>query len=172
MLKAYLSASPQGEVADVAMAHLAVAHLGLGQLDDAWKIVAELAERFPRTKILGPTRLRLAEAELAAHRADRACEQFRIVAGVDRSNGELPAASDAGKSNDSAEQSLRIRALAGLGKSLWELGKPAEAATAFATVTRVGHRTIQSLPRSHWRMVAHSRPASSQMRPRRPIPLS
>jgi TolA-binding protein len=32
---------------------------------------------------------------------------------------------------------LRIQALAGLGKSLWELGKPAEAATAFATLLRL-----------------------------------
>jgi TolA-binding protein len=134
MLTAYLSASPRGEVADVAMAHLAVAHLGLGQLDLASKAVVELAERFPRTKLLGPTRLRLAEAELAAHRADLACEHFRNVAGLEPSNGQLPAASDAGKQNDSTEPSLRIRALAGLGKSLWELGKPAEAARAFATL--------------------------------------
>jgi len=134
MLAAYLSASPTGDVADVAMAHLAVAQLGLGQLDDAGKTVSKLAEQFPSTKVLGPTRLRLAEAELAAHRADRAHENFRRVAGFDPSNSALPAASDSGRTNDSAEESLRIRALAGLGKSLWELGKPAEAATAFATL--------------------------------------
>jgi cellulose synthase operon protein C len=134
MLEAYLTANPQGDVADVAMAHLAVAQLALDKRDDAGKTVANLAQRFPHTKILGPTRLRLAEAELAAHRADRACEQFQIVAGVDSSNHELPATSDTGKSNDLTEPSLRIRALAGLGKSLWELGKPAEAATAFAMV--------------------------------------
>ena len=134
LLKAYLSASPQGDVADVAMAHLAVAYVGLGRLDDASKTVLELAERFPPTKLLGPTRLRLAEAELTAHRADRACEQFRIVAGLYPSNGEHSAVSTAEKPNDSTEQALRIRALAGLGKSLWDLGKPAEAATAFAAL--------------------------------------
>jgi cellulose synthase operon protein C len=134
LLKAYLSASPQGEVADVAMAHVAVAQLGLGQLDDAAKTVDSLAARFPRTKVLAPTRLRLAEAELTAHRPEPACEQFRIVAGIDRSNGELPGKSDSPKSNDANEPSIQIRALAGLGKSLWELGKPAEAAAAFAAL--------------------------------------
>ena len=134
LLTAYLSASPQGEVADVAMAHVAVAQLGLGQLDDAEKTVTSLAVRFPRTKVLAPTRLRLAEAELAAHRPDRACEQFRIVAGVERSIGKVPGTSDARKTNDSSETSLQIRALAGLGKSLWELGEPAEAAAAFAAL--------------------------------------
>ena len=68
-------------MADFALAHLAVARLGLGQLDEAWKTMADLAERFPRSQALAPTRLRLAEAALAAHQADRAAEQFRLVAG-------------------------------------------------------------------------------------------
>ena len=120
------------------MAHVAVARLGLGQLDDAEKTVTSLAERFPRTKVLAPTRLRLAEAELAAHRPDRACEQFRIVAGVERSIGEVPGMSDARKTNDSNETSLQIRALAGLGKSLWELGRAGRSGRGVCRVAREG----------------------------------
>ena len=80
-LEAYLAANPKGDVADFALAHLAVARLGLGQLDDAWKTLASLSARFPRSRSLAPTRLRLAEAALAAHQAERAAEQFRLVAG-------------------------------------------------------------------------------------------
>jgi cellulose synthase operon protein C len=132
-LEAYLAANPKGDVADFALAHLAVARLGLGQLDEAWKTMADLAERFPRSRSLAPTRLRLGEAALAAHQAERAAGQFRLVAG-DGTRSDERRKSPGSKSNDPAEPSLRIRALTGLGKALRELGKPAEAAEAFAAV--------------------------------------
>jgi TolA-binding protein len=130
-LEAYLAASPQGDVADVALAHLAVAQLGLGRIDDAWKELASLAERFPQSRALAPTRLRLAEAALAANQAERAAEQFRLAAGVATAPNERLRASG-GETNDPTERGLRIRALAGLGRSLWKLGKPADAAATFA----------------------------------------
>jgi TolA-binding protein len=132
-LQQYLAANPRGDVADFAIAHLAIARLGLGRLDDAWTNLADLAERFPASKALPATRLRLAEAALAAHRADRGAEQLRLVAGTDGARSESAEAVPA-KGAAAAETALRIRALAGLGRALWELGKPAEAASAFAKV--------------------------------------
>jgi len=130
-LENYLAANPQGDVADYALAHLAMARLGLGQPDDAWQTLAKLAARFPRSQALNATRLRLAEAALAAHHPDRAAEQFRLVAGGGSS--KEPARPSAGKQNAATEPALRIRAWAGLGTALWQLGKPAEAASAFAS---------------------------------------
>ena len=133
LLEAYLAANPRGDVADVALAHVVVARLGLGELDQAWTTLAALAERFPRSRSLARTRLRLAEAALGAHQAERAAEQFRLVAGEGKASND-PAESPGKKSNEPTEPAIRARALAGLGKSLRELGKPAEAATAFATM--------------------------------------
>jgi TolA-binding protein len=132
-LEQYLAANPNGDVADFAMAHLAMARLGLGKLDDAWTILARLSERFPRSKALAPTRLRLAETALAAGRADKAAEQFRLVAGGETAPSE-PAPAGTAKRADSGSPALRVRALAGLGRALWELGEPKEAASAFAAV--------------------------------------
>ena len=131
-LEQYVAANPQGDVADFALAHLAMARLGLGQLDGAWKTLPASPNRFPRSKALTPTRLRLAEAALAAHQAGRAAEQFRLVARPETASDNL-AKPSAGKPGDATDPSLRMRALVGLGKALWELGKPADAAAAFAT---------------------------------------
>ena len=132
-LEAYLAANPKGDVADFALAHLAVARLGLGQLDLAWKTMATLADRFPKSRALAPTRLRLGEAALAADQAERAAEQFRLVAD-DGTLPNEPRKSPGTKSNDATEPALRVRALTGLGKALRALGKPADAAAAFAAV--------------------------------------
>jgi cellulose synthase operon protein C len=130
-LEQYVAANPQGDVADFALAHLAMARLGLGQLNEAWKTLGTLSDRFPRSKALPATRLRLAEAALAAHQADRAAEQFRLVARpAPAVNAAAPL--DAGTPGDATDPSLRVRARFGLGKALWELGKPADAATEFA----------------------------------------
>jgi cellulose synthase operon protein C len=130
-LNHYLSANPGGGVADYALAHLATAQLGLGQIADAWTTVAQLADRFPRSKALPSTRLRLGEAALDADQADRAAEQFRLVLGPDP--GGRGSASGSNKSTSGAiDQSIRPRAQAGLGRALWKLGKPADAATVFA----------------------------------------
>jgi TolA-binding protein len=114
-LEKYLADKPDGDVADYAWALLAQARLELGQPDAAEKALAQLAARFPRSKALAPTRLRLAEAAVAAKQHDRAAALFTQVA-----QGDDPA--------------LTARSLSGLGWALLEAGKPAEAATAFANL--------------------------------------
>jgi cellulose synthase operon protein C len=109
----YLDGKPDGEVADYALAHLVQAHLELGQPDAAEESLARLADRFPASKALPPTRLRMAEAALGAKRRRRAIELFRLVAAGD-------------------DPSLSARARSGLGWALLEEGEPAEAAAAFA----------------------------------------
>ncbi len=130
-LKAYLKANPEGDVADVALAHLTVAQLGTGALDDAWKTLATLGARYPHSRHLPSTRLRVADAALSAHQADRAAEQFRQVI-ADLDTAKAPPGDRAGKTNESVGRDVRVHALAGLGKCLWALGKPADAAAAFA----------------------------------------
>jgi TolA-binding protein len=128
-LEKYLAKNPQGDVAEFALADLAVAQLGAGRMDDSWKTLANLAARFPQSKALPPARLRLAEAALAAHQASRAAEQFRILAGTSADGGMEPH-DPAAPSSKPADRALKARALAGLGRALRELGKPAEASSA------------------------------------------
>src|SRR5208337_4175716 len=73
-LREYLNANPRGEVADSALANLAIAELGLRHPDEAWKTLIELTDRFPQSKVLAPTRLRVAEAALDASQFARAAE--------------------------------------------------------------------------------------------------
>jgi cellulose synthase operon protein C len=134
LLERYLAAYPRGDVAEFALAHLAVAQLGVGKTDDAWKTLSTLAERYPASKALPRARLRLAEAALAAHHPDRAVEQFRLVADVTSKDQPDRSPTPPDGSKDPIDPSLRIRALSGLGRALTELGKPAEAAEAFARV--------------------------------------
>jgi TolA-binding protein len=126
-LKQYLASSPQAKVADYAMAHLAVAQLGIGRFEDAWQTVIALAERFPRSAALPPTRLRLAETAIANGQGARAAEQFRLIL------APVPQAGDAAGQPRAAvaDPATRGRALVGLGRSLGKLGKPTEAATVF-----------------------------------------
>jgi cellulose synthase operon protein C len=141
-LVAYLAENPKGDVVDFAMAHLASARIGLGQLDEARKLLDMLAERFPRSRAPGPARLRLGEAELAAHHAERAAEQFRLAASTEPALKE-PTRSRAARPVEMADKTLRIRALAGLGGALLELGKPADAASAFQSARELaGHEPI------------------------------
>ena len=114
-LEKYLADKPKGEVADHALARLAQAQAELDRPDEADSALARLAEAFPDSPTLPPTRLRLAEAALAAKRHDRAAELFRLVA-------------------DSPDPAQKARARSGLGWSLLRGGKPAEAAAAFAGV--------------------------------------
>jgi cellulose synthase operon protein C len=118
-LKQYLTVKPQGDVVDFALAQLTEAQLGLGQPDEAFKTLNELAQRFPKSKALAPTRLRLAEAALATHHAEQAAALFQLVA------------------DDPITPSLRIRALTGLGRALAEQGKAAEAASTFAALLKL-----------------------------------
>jgi TolA-binding protein len=132
-LESYLSSNPRGDVAAIAMAHLVSARLALGEDAEAWKVLATLAERFPGSKALATTRLRLAEKALADHKAEQAALQFRLAADLIADTRGAGSGSGA-KSNDSSDRQLQARALTGLGRSLSELGKPAEAAAAFSKV--------------------------------------
>jgi TolA-binding protein len=129
-LDQYLSANANGGVADYALAHRATAQLGLGQVAEAWKTLDQLAERYPRSKALPSTRLRLAEAALDANQATRAAEQFRLLLGLD-SSGRASSAPLANTAAAAIDPPLRLRAQSGLGRALWKLGKPAEAAQLF-----------------------------------------
>jgi TolA-binding protein len=125
-LQHYLENCPQGEVADTALAHLVTAQLGLKQLNDAWNSLSELERRFPRSQVLASCRLRWAEAALQAGEPERAAEQFRLVLS--------PTPDAVKKSTEPAAIAplFEARARVGLGRALWKLGKPADAATQFA----------------------------------------
>jgi cellulose synthase operon protein C len=109
-LEKYLASKADGEVADYALFYLIQARLELGDADAAFKALGQLAEKFPKSKTLAPSRVRVAEAALAAKRYDRAAEQFKLA---------------------TADPAVRGRAHLGLGWSLLDSGKPAEAAHAF-----------------------------------------
>jgi len=130
-LRQYLNANPQGEVADSALAHLATAELGLRHPDEAWKTLIQLADSFPRSNTLAPTRLRVAEAALDTSQFARAAEQFQLI--LNSSSGATGAPGAAGKPAVAPiDAAVLARARVGLGRALWRLGKPAEAATLFA----------------------------------------
>ncbi len=130
-LRQYLNANPRGEVADVALAHLATADLGLGHPDEAWKTLIQLADLFPRSKTVAPTRLRVAEAALDAGQFARAAEQFQLI--LNSASGATGAPAAAGKPAIApVDAAVLARARLGLGRALWRLGKPAQAAPLFA----------------------------------------
>ena len=70
------------------------------------KAMEQLAQRFPKSQALAPTRLRLAEAATSAHEYDRAAELFRLVAAQ-------------------GDPALKVRAQSGLGWALLEGGHAA-----------------------------------------------
>ena len=128
-LRQYLNANPRGEVADSALAHLATAELGLRHPDEAWKTLIQLADSFPRSKTLAPTRLRVAEAALDAGEFARAAQQFQLILNSSSAPIAEPAA---GKpAVVPVDVVVVARARLGLGRTLWRLGKPAEAAALF-----------------------------------------
>lgn len=132
-LKDYLAANPRGDVADFALADLAIAQLGLGKQSEAWETLEELSGRFPQSKVLPPTRLRLAEAALDAGQAGRAIDQFRLVLGLTPGGKEDTSGAPISEPGTTQiDAPVRLRAWAGLGRALWKLGKPAEAADVFA----------------------------------------
>ncbi len=112
-LQKYLAEKPGGEVAAPALARIALAQAALGQPDEASATLARLADGFPDSPALPPTRVRLAETALAAKQYDRAAGLFR------------PAA-------EGTDPTIKGRALSGLGWALLQGGHPAEAAEAFA----------------------------------------
>jgi TolA-binding protein len=119
-LEKYLAAKPRGDVADYAWAHLVLARLELGETDAAIKALGELAERFPKSKALAPSRVRIGEAHLEAERWDHAAEQFRKAVA------------------EAIDSAIAARARIGLGWALLGGGKPAEAAATFEAFAAAG----------------------------------
>ena len=118
-------------MADSALAHLTTAELGLRQTDEAWKTLAQLADRFPGSKTLVPTRLRVAEAALDASQFDHAAEQFQLVLNA-KTNATGGAAAGGKPAAARTDAAILRRGPRRSGPGLWRLGKPAEAATLFA----------------------------------------
>jgi len=114
-LEKYLADKPNGDVADHALARIALAQAALDRPDAAAATLAKLAAAFPASPALPPTRLRLAESALAAKEFDRAAGLFRPA-----SEGPNP--------------TIKGRALSGLGWSLLQGKHPAEAAAAFGAL--------------------------------------
>jgi TolA-binding protein len=112
-LERYLAAKPDGDVADFALAHLVQARLELSEPDAALKALEQLAAKFPKSKALPVSRLRVAEAALVAKQYDRAAEQFTKAEA------------------EAAEPAVRGRAQLGLGWALLDGGRPLDAAHAF-----------------------------------------
>ena len=125
-----------------------------------------LAERFPASRALAPTRLRLAEAALAAHQAERAAEQFRLVAGV---GGKSERASPrVGRQIDRPDGTLAPNS------SAWRAwGSRSGSWASQPTPPRpsrprsIWPRPIRPRRRLRWPRLAHSRPASRSMPPSR-----
>ncbi len=111
-LEKYLANKPDGEVADYALAYLVQSHLVLNEPDAAQKALDRLAEKFPKSKSLAPSRVRVAEAALSAKQYDKAAAQFRKAVG------------------ETTDPALASRARVGLGWALLDGGKPGEAAEA------------------------------------------
>lgn len=115
-LEKYLATKPDGDVAAYALAHLVQARLELAQPEAADKALADLAERFPASKVLPPSRVRVAEAALATKNYEKAAGLFSLAADAP---GTDPA--------------VAARARLGFGWAKFDGGKPAEAAEAFAS---------------------------------------
>jgi TolA-binding protein len=111
-MEKYLAQKPDGEVADHALAYLAIARAELGQADASRAALEGLAGRFPKSPALARTRLRLAETALARKQFAAAAELFAPATEAD-------------------DPTLKPRALSGLGWSRLQDDKPAEAAEAF-----------------------------------------
>jgi TolA-binding protein len=112
LLEKYLAGKPRGDVAEYALAYLAAAYLAKGQTATALTTLDKLTEQFPKSTTLDPIRLRVAEACVADKGYDRAAELYKQVA-------------------EGGDAKWKVRSLSGLGWSLLQGGKPADAAQAF-----------------------------------------
>jgi TolA-binding protein len=111
-LEDYLKALPDGEVADVALAHLVHARVELDQAGEATKALKRLESLFPKSPELSRAKLRLGEHALKANDNATAARLLQQVA-------------------DSDEATWKSRALFGLGWALLKDKKPAEAIEVF-----------------------------------------
>lgn len=121
----YLAGKPKGEVADHALAYLAAAQLETGKPDEAAETLEQLATQFPKSKVLPPTLLRLAESAMSAKQWERAAALYR-------------------RAEDADDAKLKVRALSGLGWALIEGGQAAEAAKALAARLKVSSDDAQA----------------------------
>ena len=126
-LEAYLKSKPDGDVADHALAHLVHARVSLGELDAAFATLGQLAKQFPKSKVLGTSRLRVADAAVAVKKYDRAAEQFQLA-------------------TESPDPAVSLRARLGLGWALLDLGHPDEAVTAFEAFVAAAPKEDPLLP--------------------------
>ena len=112
-LNAYLNDHPKGELADHALALLAIAQQELGRGDEAKATLERLTRDFAQSRVLTAPRLRLGEAALEAKDYGRAVELLRAAA------------------DSKTDPELRTRALSALGWAYLGDKKPVEAANAF-----------------------------------------
>ena len=137
-LGGYLAANPRGDVAEFAMAHLVMARLGLGQSMLPGRCWPVWRRSSPTSKSLPPARLRVAEAALEAHEAERAAEQFKLVAGRPEARARPGLRRSGAKHVDASTPALQVRAYRGLGKALAELGKTGRSRVGVPTGTGAG----------------------------------
>ena len=123
-------------------------------------MLAKLGREFPESKSLPSARLRVAEAALAAHQAERAAEQFRLVVGALKQGSNAASKKDA-KPPDAVVPALDVRAYRGLGRALAELGKPSEAATAFDAAVALAPGDAGLLAEWGWSLVDAEKPAEA-----------
>ncbi len=134
-LQAYLSARPDGEAAEFALARLALAQAQTGHDAEAARSLAELGKRFPRTGAHASASLALAERALAANHLAEAESAFRkVIAAGEQAGVDLarPAQPQAKPDPHAIDPEVVRRAWTGLGRALYRLKKPAEAAQALA----------------------------------------
>jgi len=111
-LERYFDARPEGDVADHALARLAIARAELERPEESQEDLERLENTFPDSPVLRPTRLRLADLALANRAWDRAEALYRVEAEDDASP-------------------YRVRARSGLGWTLKGAGRLDEAAEVF-----------------------------------------
>lgn len=117
-LEKYLATQPDGEVADVALSYLAQARLEGDQPEAARAALAQLEQRFPKSKELPRTWLRLGEEALKRQQYAEAARLLRQVV-------------------DGDEPTWKARALSGLGWAQFQQGQPADAAASFARLLKL-----------------------------------
>ena len=117
-LEAYLKEKPT-QLADHAMAWLAIARWETGKKDEAAAALKQLEADFPKSETLVPTALRLGESALEAKDFSRSADWLQTVTRL----------TDAGP--------VRARAYTSLGYVYSGMNRPADSAKAFATAAEM-----------------------------------
>ena len=117
-LERYLKELPDGDVADHALAYLAISSRHLGKTEAAQLALDELKRRFPKNKVFPSTALLLAESAYDAGDFVQAGTWFRAASETD-------------------DPKNRSKALSGLGWSLYQIKDFDRAAAAFDAASKV-----------------------------------